>query len=117
MTEPLTALYVRVPTALAHRLDQHTREHGRSKQAVVTSLLNDELGGSTRSTPPPATPEILDIDETAELLRVDVTALRDRISRGDFPARRFGQDWRCARQAVLDWMAGTDAAHDHPTGF
>ena len=97
---PRIAISAKVPVRLAQRIDQRSRAEGRTKQAVIQDLLSRQLDGEER--------DILDLEATAELLGISEHALLDRISKGDFPARRFGDEWRCSRQAVLDWLSGTD---------
>jgi excisionase family DNA binding protein len=59
--------------------------------------------GHHRFTPAPA-PEVLTLEEAAELLRVDVDALRSWAESGEVPGRRLGDDWRFRRDALLDWL-------------
>lgn len=112
VAEELTALYVRVPVSVATQLDERTKSLGRSKQSVVTDILSTEFGR-----PAKIDDSILDLDEVAELLRVSPADILERITNSKFPGRRFGNEWRFSRTAVLDWMSGTDLLHDHPTGF
>ena len=125
MAEPLTALYVRVPTPIAHRLDREAREQGRSKQALVTGMLVDGL----ESCPSPATDtasaelgdpsgqEVLDLGQTAELLRVSEADVLERWEQGDFPGRRLGPHWRVSRAAVLAWVAGSEPMGTRRAGY
>lgn len=106
-----SALFVRLPAPLASRLDARIEAVGRTKQAVVTDLLAAQLDHE------PGDDEILDLAAVAELLRVSEADILARIEVGDFPARRFGQVWRCSRSAVLAWLAGTDPITSTPTGF
>ena len=97
---PRVAISAKIPVRLAQRIEQRTRAEGRTKQAVIQELISRQLDGEER--------DILDLEATAELLGISEHALLDRIAKGDFPARRFGDEWRCSRQAVLDWLNGTD---------
>jgi excisionase family DNA binding protein len=54
------------------------------------------------ATPPP---EVLDVDQVAELLAVDRQAILDLAARGELPGREIAGAWRFLRQAVLDWLA------------
>ncbi len=99
-SSPRIAISAKVPVRLAQRIDQRTRAEGRTKQAVIQDLLSRQLDGEER--------DILDLEGTAEMLGVSEHALLDRIAKGDFPARRFGDEWRCSRRAVLEWLNGTD---------
>lgn len=99
-TTPRVAISAKVPVKLAQRIAQRARAEGRTKQAVINELLGRQLDGEER--------DILDLPATSEMLGVSEHTLLDRIADGDFPARRFGDEWRCSRQAVLDWLNGTD---------
>ena len=114
MADDRTALFVRVPTALATDLDERSRASGRSKQDLVSELLAaDGADEPTRS----RRTDVLDLDEVAAMLRVDPADVMSRVAAGDFPARRFGVTWRFSRSAVLDWLDGNDPIEDRPTGF
>jgi excisionase family DNA binding protein len=52
------------------------------------------------------TEDVLTVDELAELLRVPADVVTARAERGELPGRRFGDDWRFMRGAVLAWLAG-----------
>lgn len=115
MPDSRAALFVRLPTQLATRLDEHIRMAGRTKQAVVEELLSAKL--AVDADVEVRDDEILDLAGVAALLGVDEAAVLDRIRQGDFPARRFGDRWRCSRSAVLAWLAGTDPVNARTTGF
>ncbi len=115
MADDRTALFVRVPTALATDLDERSRASGRSKQDLVSELLaadgpDDSASRGRRS-------DVLDLEGVAAMLRVDPAEVMQRVAAGDFPARRFGVTWRFSRSAVLDWLDGNDPIEDRPTGF
>lgn len=112
MVADRSPLFVRLPVPLLGRLDTRIAADGRTKQAVVEDLLASQLGRPTRPDD-----EILDLAEVATMLRVSDAVVLERIAQGDFPARRFGDDWRVSRSAVLAWLHGTDATTDRPTGF
>ncbi len=106
-------LFVRLSAPLLTQLDARIAADGRTKQAVVEDLLASQLDA-----PPLANgDDILDLAAVAALLRVSEAAVIDRIADGDFPARRFGEEWRTSRTAVTAWLHGTDPTSDHKTGF
>jgi predicted DNA-binding transcriptional regulator AlpA len=107
------ALFVRLPSRLASQLDAHIQSDGRTKQAVVTDLLATQLEAPTDHDDD----EILDLKAVAALLRVSESDVLARVADGNFPARRFGEAWRCSRNAVIVWLAGTDPVTQRPTGF
>jgi len=125
-SEPTRALYVRIPLPAAAKLDAAAERLGRSKRDVIAALVSEHLDDDVRIeaqprrvviedtpgqlrvghhhfTPAPA-PEVLTLQEAAELLRVDVEALRAWAEAGDVPGRRLGDDWRFRRDALLDWL-------------
>ncbi len=56
---------------------------------------------------PALAPEVLDPPGAAELLAVDVQTLLELAEKGEIPGRRIGDQWRFARQGLLDWLART----------
>ena len=110
--KPNAALFVRIPQAQARALDRLAFETRRPKQAVVSELLSRAIGEPTgrrvtiETIQEPATvvgrhafrafePDVLTLEEVAELLAVEQAA----------PGRRIGEHWRFARTAVLGWLA------------
>lgn len=49
--------------------------------------------------------EVLNVEETAELLEVSVWTVRDLAHRGELPARKVGRAWRFSRKALLEYLA------------
>jgi hypothetical protein len=119
VSDDRTALFVRLPAPLLGRLEARIRAEGRTKQSVVEQLLASQLNVAVdvEATDEIHDDEILDLAGTAALLRVDEGDVLARIAEGDFPARRFGEAWRCSRTAVLAWLAGTDPVGRRATGF
>jgi excisionase family DNA binding protein len=113
-----TPLYVRLPSSQAAALDRLAQATGRPKQHLVTELLGDRLpigerqisvgrvevnsGGDVR------VDEVLTLEEVAAFLKLSPDAIRARAEEGDLPGRRFGNEWRLARLALLTWLAGGD---------
>jgi excisionase family DNA binding protein len=56
---------------------------------------------------PAPVPEVLDPSGAAELLDVDVQTLIELAVKGEIPGRQIGDQWRFARQGLLDWLART----------
>jgi excisionase family DNA binding protein len=117
-----TALYVRIPTDVAEKLDRAAFELKRSKQDLVAGLVSaadpDTLRRVTVETtddsiaighaafrPAPPPPEVLTVAQLAEWLQVDEAAIAELAESGELPGRRLGGEWRFAREAVLDWLA------------
>ena len=105
-------LFVRLPATLLTELDARIEVDGRTKQAVVEDLLSQQL-----QAPPNEPVEVLDLAGVAALLDVADHDVLDRIAAGDFPARRFGDQWRFSRAAVTAWLHGSDPVVDRHTGF
>jgi excisionase family DNA binding protein len=121
VSAPRAALFVRIPAAQARQLDSRARALGRTKQDVVAELLATSLVSLDRSPagqPPPDRPdEVLTLAELAELLKLDAAAIMVRVDAGELPGRRFGDQWRFSRRAVLAWLDGSDSPERTPPGF
>ena len=115
-------LYVRLPATEATRLDEAAHRLKRSKQDLVASLINaygdlDTLRRVTVETTddrftvghaefrPFAPPDVLTVDELAGWLQTDAETITKLADDGELPGRKLGDEWRFARDAVLDWLA------------
>jgi excisionase family DNA binding protein len=134
---PTAALFVRIPTEQAKRLDRAAFELKLPKQKLVSSLLEryldldapDSLQGEAdpltrrRVTVEtldssamtvghhsfrPRDAEVLTSEEAAELLQVDLQTVLELSDAGELPGRKLGGNWRFSRSAVLRWLAGAD---------
>jgi excisionase family DNA binding protein len=115
MSEERVPLFVRLPQEQAAELDRLTQATGRRKQQLVSELLADRFAVGRIDLPDrqgEAAEEVLTLDEVAELLRVPASEVRVRAEQGDLPGRRFGDEWRFVRTAVLGWLAGGHGAPD-----
>jgi len=54
---------------------------------------------------PAVLPEVLDSAGAAELLGVDVATLVTLAEKGEIPGRLVGDQWRFARQGLLEWLS------------
>ena len=127
--KPTAALFVRIPQAQARALDRLAFESRRPKQAVVSDLLSRAIATpagrrvTIETLPEQATvvgrhafrafePDVLTLEEVAELLAVDPAAVAALARDGELPGRQIGDAWRFARTAVLAWLAheGSGAA-------
>lgn len=68
--------------------------------SAVTVASNVALAQADETGP------VLDLLEAAALLRVEPDALRTLADAGRVPARRVGDSWRFARDALLEWLKG-----------
>ena len=67
-----------------------------------------EHGASMRlgqAVPAVEEPEVLTLEQLAELLAVDEETLKELVETGEIPGRKIGPHWRFSRRAVLDWLA------------
>jgi excisionase family DNA binding protein len=113
-----TPLFVRLPTDQAAALDRLADATGRLKQHLVSELLADRLRSAAgpvsvgrvevTNTPVTLADDVLTLEEAAALLKLPAGTVRSRAEEGDLPGRRFGQEWRFARLAVLAWLADGD---------
>ena len=106
-----------VASLLARYVDPSSPEKLRSlaellgeagTRRVTVETQDESVAVGRRSFQPAEAPEVLTLDELAELLKADretVVALADE---GTLPGRRVGGEWRFARRAVLDWLSGAD---------
>jgi excisionase family DNA binding protein len=104
--EPTSPLFVRLPTASAEKLSRAAFELKTPKRELVTELVDRYLGEESASAASPsAGPDVLTVEQLAELLQVDAKTVRSLATSGDLPGRKLGRHWRFSRQAVLDWLA------------
>jgi excisionase family DNA binding protein len=118
MAPTRTPLFVRLPKDQAAALDRLADVTGRHKQHLISELLADRLttGGGPISvgrvevtnSHAALADEVLTLDEAAALLKLPADTVRSRAEEGDLPGRRFGNEWRFARMAVLAWLADGD---------
>ena len=126
-----SALYVRLPVEEAEKLDRVAFELKRPKRDVIRTLVADYLpeipypappphpqpftvpvppppgAGRMVYVPAPEPPEVLTIDEVAELLETDADTIAALAEKGELPGRKIGAEWRFRRAAVLDWLGGS----------
>jgi excisionase family DNA binding protein len=114
-----TPLFVRIPADQATKLDRTAHVLGVAKSAIVSRLLEafPEPEGSIfehgksmptgRAWPVESEPEVLTLEQLAELLSVDVEAARSLAESGELPGRKIAGEWRFSRLAILDWLRGS----------
>ena len=108
-SEPTSPLFVRLPTASAEKLSRAAFELKTPKRELVADLVDRYLGAEDlavgRVAPQLREPDVLTVEQLAELLQVDEKTLRSLAGKGELPGRKVGRHWRFSRQAVLDWLA------------
>jgi excisionase family DNA binding protein len=53
-------------------------------------------------------PDVLTVDQAAELLQLSSKTLKRLAQAGRIPGRRVGNQWRFSRHALMDWLAGKE---------
>ena len=113
MSQEKVPLFVRLPPDQAAALDRLVGSTGRRKQQLVSELLGDQLGvGRIEIREDRELPEqeVLTLEEVASLLRLAPRVVRARARSGELPGRRFGEEWRFSRAAVLQWLSAGQPA-------
>jgi excisionase family DNA binding protein len=124
-----TGLFVRIPASEAEKLDRAAFELKTPKQDLVSGLVarygdpspkglaslrrtitvesaDESLVVGQHSFLPNEVPEVMTLADVAELLQADEATVEALADKGELPGRRIGDEWRFARSAVLDWLAG-----------
>lgn len=118
--EPTSPLFVRLPAASAEKLSRAAFELKTPKRELVTDLVDRYLGADDvvvgRAASQVREPDVLTVEQLAQLLQVDEKTVRALASNGELPGRKLGRQWRFSRQAVLDWLA-TPERRRRATGF
>src|ERR671931_166197 len=105
--EPTSPLFVRLPAASDEKLNRAAFELKTPKRELVTELVDRYLGADDvvigRAAPESAAPEarapdVLTLEQLAQLLQVEEATLRSLAAKGDLPGRRLGRDWRFSRR-------------------
>lgn len=58
------------------------------------------------------TPDVLNVDQVADLLGLGRNTVYDAANRGEIPHRRIGRRLLFSRTAVLEWLAGKKPANE-----
>jgi excisionase family DNA binding protein len=105
-------LFVRLPAASAERLNRAAFELKTPKRELVADLVDRYLGSEEvpagRATTQAREPDVLTVEQLAELLQVDDKTVRALAAKGELPGRKLGRHWRFSRQAVLEWLANPE---------
>ena len=82
----------------------------RTPTASRRILIEEERGlqrGSAGFNPFPPV-EVLDADGAAELLAVETATVIELAEKGELPGRLIANQWRFARQGLLDWLSRSE---------
>jgi excisionase family DNA binding protein len=119
-------LFVRLPAAQAEKLDQASHQLKIAKKDLVSALVarhvdpqkldnlrrvvvemgREELTVGRADFRPHEQPEVLTLEQAAELLQVEPAIAAELADAGELPGRRIGEDWRFSRSALIAWLAG-----------
>jgi excisionase family DNA binding protein len=107
------ALFVRLPRREAELLDRAAFEGRTSKRELVTAMVKrflveeePDLVVGRAHFRPAEPPEVLTLEQAAELLQVEPAEVAALAEAGDLPGRRIGDAWRFPRAALLEWLGG-----------
>jgi excisionase family DNA binding protein len=114
-------LFVRLPAASAERLNRAAFELKTPKRELVAGLVDRYLGLDDvvvgRAATQVREPDVLTVDQLAQLLQIDEKTVRSLAAKGDLPGRKLGRHWRFSRQAVLEWLANPKQRKGGAAGF
>ena len=111
-------LFVRLPVEQADDLDRASYELKVAKKDLVTALVarhlrrvvvevgNNDLTVGRADFRPHPTPEVLTLEQAAELLQVEPEQAAELAEAGELPGRKLGETWRFSREALIAWLAG-----------
>jgi hypothetical protein len=75
-----------------------------SRRVVIEAGEREFQRGFASFNPFPP-PEVLDAGGAAELLAVDAKTIVELAQKGEIPGRLIADEWRFARQGLLDWLS------------
>lgn len=84
---------------------------GRAGRRVLVESDEPRFQPGFAAFSPVSLPEVLDLAGAAELLAVDAATLLELAERGELPGRIVGDQWRFARQGLLEWLSRVEAPH------
>jgi len=58
---------------------------------------------------PPDAPEVMNAEQTAQLLQLEPQVVLELAEAGTLPGRKLGSVWRFSRTAVLAWLSSPEA--------
>jgi excisionase family DNA binding protein len=114
-------VFLRLPVAEAQRLNEASRRLGTPKNRLVAELVASHLAadepptaiGALKGAPVGRAsftavdePEVLTLEQLAELLSLEVEATRALAEAGELPGRKLVEEWRFSRAAIIDWLSG-----------
>src|SRR2546430_16106366 len=108
-SEPTSPLFVRLPTASAEKLSRAAFELKTPKRELVADLVDRYLGAEEvplgRATSELRGPDVLTVEQIAELLQVDEKTVRSLAAKGELPGRKLGRHCRVSPEGRLAVLA------------
>jgi excisionase family DNA binding protein len=77
---------------------------GSERPAAIDALKGAPVGRAFVTAA--AEPEVLTLEQLAELLTLDAETTLALAEAGELPGRKLGEEWRFSRRAILDWLSG-----------
>jgi excisionase family DNA binding protein len=108
MTRSRTKIYTRLPRYIEGLVARHLDDVRVLYEIDDPPPQGDVTVGRHFFRPAPP-PEVLTLEEVADLLQVKPGDVRRLAERGNLPGRRIGRTWRFSHSAVLAWLAGDQA--------
>src|SRR4051794_6094839 len=94
-SEPTSPLFVRLPTASAEKLSRAAFELKTPKRELVADLVDRYLGAEDlavgRVAPQLREPDVLTVQQLADLLKGEGKPLRSLAAKGELPGRKVGR--------------------------
>lgn len=59
-------------------------------------------------------PEIMNVQEAAEFLRVSPITVRAMLAEQRMPGKRIGKEWRLSRTALIQWLGEPGERKNYP---
>jgi excisionase family DNA binding protein len=118
-----TALFVRIPSTEANKLNRAADALGTPKRELIANLLaryvdpedpaalsalggpRAEWGVGRHSFRPSEELEIFTPAQLAGLLQVEEELVIELAEKRELPGRKVGEEWRFSREAILAWLA------------
>ncbi|HEX3760123.1 MAG TPA: helix-turn-helix domain-containing protein [Kofleriaceae bacterium] len=136
-TPPEAALYVKLPANAVDKLHRAAEALGIAKKDLVAGLVSKyvdpdsrqglsalgslsqprrvtfELGEpsptlGTYSFQPYDPPEVMNVEQAAQLLQIEDKVVVELAEAGKLPGRKLGTAWRFSRAALVAWLAGPE---------
>jgi excisionase family DNA binding protein len=106
--------------AEADLLNEASRRYETPKSRLVANLVASHLAdetpaaiGALKGAPVGRAsftashePEVLTLEQLAELLSLEVGATHALAEAGELPGRKLGDEWRFSRGAIIAWLSG-----------